>query len=248
MAYNDLSLDGVSLRSITHNVEVVSSGIGFPGRTGENIIIPYQDGSRFIKKSLRERTISLVMWVATNNLDSLFQLFGREGLRTLSRVVHDGSIRTIQCECLNPISIPSNAGVSYFTVDLLCPDPHWYGATKQQDIPLTLASHNVTLNNAGTAASRRAVLTVAGLVDGIKVENTTTGTWVHYDGDVGGGTLIINCAAWAATLDGDNRVGLISHAGDPSFLVIAPGDNSLVITCTAVPAGSLGIVFPVPYY
>lgn len=282
MAEKKWMVDGFDLDTLAYRVEEVPTGLGLPGRKGENINVPYAHGARYVpKKPLDERVITLSMWVKgtpsdgvrvvidpgppviyedrkitlQRNLDNLLQLFGQERLLNVSRKMADGSIRTIQAECKNPLHyVHMRTGEVRFAVDLLAPDPLFYGSLVEIAYPLTLVEHAVTLQNPGTATTRRLEIVVEGATAGLKIENTTTGTWVRYGNTtLATETLTITSPQNEAVrqlVDGEpeNRVGLISHAGDPSFLVVAPGENALVITTESAPAATLTIKFLRPYF
>ena len=251
------TVDGYDLTQAAHNIREIPQGIGFPGRRGENITVPFRDGSRYVRKALLERQITLGMQVfGEENIDTINQLFGREGLMVVTAET-EGETRQIQCEAKNPIwHVIEIEDYAKFTVDLLAPDPHWYALTKTEktitvdETPLnTEGGETLILTNPGTAPTRKAIITATGVISDLKIENKTTETWVRWSGDLAASTLIIDVGGYSAELGGDNVAGLITHAGDPSFLVIAAGDNELEITTeNDPPDGTVKIEFYAPYF
>ncbi len=261
------AVDGVSLDTLAYNVDIVPQGVGFPGRRGDNIKIPYAAGARYVpKKPISERPITLSMWVRGTNaegvpqaepevirqqhLDMLLQLFGQEREVTLTRTMPDGSTRTIQAEARSHFWLtPSGTQVVRFVVNLLAADPLFYGAGVNDEKVITLVEHAHVLVNPGTATTRGITITVAGVTEALMVENTTTDVWVRYGGSTGAGdSLEIQSPRNNAELNGGNVVGLISHAGDPAFMVLAPGENELVITSAAAPTATVTFSFYAPYF
>lgn len=276
MSTKEWAINGVDLNTMAYRVEEVLSGLGFPGRKGENVNVPYSDGARFVpKKPLEERTITLSMWVRSSspdgsliivspgppvvyedrkitlqrNLDSLARIFGQGNLMSISRKMADESIRTIQAECRQSFYFSHRrTGEVRFAVDLLAPYPLWEGAEITETLPLTLASHAWLITNPGTATTRKLEIKVTGATEGFKLENQTTGAWVRFGGStLAGEVLVISSPGNEAEVDGANQVGMITHAGDPAFMVLAPGANSLVVTCDVVPASTLEIIYNTPY-
>lgn len=142
-------VDGMDLRSFAWNVEALSAGEGLPARRGQNLVVPFRHGARWHPKYYAERGLTLSMFVTGcdpdtgtvpvgdaarlgelyRNLDTLRQVFGTTNrLLELTRVLPNGEVRTAQAEVVGTLDFDSVSGaMARFTVDLLLPDPFWYG-------------------------------------------------------------------------------------------------------------------------
>jgi hypothetical protein len=209
-------VDNQSLRTLAWNIEAVPTGTGIPPTRGDNLVIPYRHGSRSRVKYYDERKLALSMFVlgctpdggipdhldslATlyDNLDALRQLFGRrDSLLTLRRVLPDGSERTAVAEVLGTLDFDSVKGaVARFTVDMVMPDPFWYGPTTVETLEHDLLWASDTFDRSNDAANLGNL--DGGLLEGQPWE-ILWGTW----------GIVDNQAYLAAAGGGDKELAVI---------------------------------------
>jgi hypothetical protein len=261
--------DDVSLNSPAYRVEAVPQGIGLPGRRGEDLEVPHRDGKLYARKCLESRTLTLVMWVtgadpATGvkpvgvtseeqlrvNIDYLLKLLGARGRRTLRRVMPDGSYRNAVAEPLNPVPFVSTGTTAKFVVDFELADPYFYatGLTTHTRV-VDDSPEDFTATNPGTAAAKKLIITLDGPLSSPKLLNQTNGLWVQYNGVLAGGqSLVIDTGEWMATIGGVSYLAGITHEGDPIWMILEPGDNSMRVTCDEAPSGEIEIKYYAPYF
>lgn len=255
----EIQFDGITLNSTRWNIETIPEGI--PARRGDNITIPFRDGARYIRKPYEQRSETLNMWVRAvdengvlpsgvtprrqleTNIEYLKQLFGIEGLVAYRKKMRDGSWRKANVEVANAVEFQRSQHHAVFSVELRFPDPYFYAesATRIEE-EISTNPQTVTFNNPGTAYNRKAEITITGAAVNLKIENTTTKIWVKYNGTtVAGDEIVIDCENFTCKVNGQNAINLISHQGDPAFMVLAPGENTLKISADETPDVTLEV-------
>lgn len=160
------TVEGIMLSTLAYNVASLAGQSWTTSKRGENPIVGRRHGRRWIPKKYDQRTLTLAMWVKgsltdgqviecereqyNENVEILKTIFGRNKLLNLSRrfavptsVNPLGYItRYATAEVLQQIApSPAGHGAAVFTVDLVMPDPWWYGEkTFAQAIVHTKAS------------------------------------------------------------------------------------------------------------
>jgi hypothetical protein len=178
------------------------SRFAVPNKRGENLQIPFLTGTRASKKYRDERGLALPMWMIPRNADGtrppglsneqisdrnwlyLMGPFDTEDLFPLTKRWYDqvdGHVRvaTAMAEMLDgPQRTDTGGGRTEFTVDLILPDPWFYG----EEITVPMGEEVVIEGNRPT--SRVKVSMTAGRVD------FPDGNWIDYDSS---GTVLIDC-------------------------------------------------------
>lgn len=236
--------DGIDLTRTGYNVRLLGAPFSTPARRGDNVVVPHKDGRLYVAKALEQRVQTLAMWAIHEpagggtaseadmlaNLDVLRGLFARAGQHTL-KMQFGTAVRTAVVEVVKEVEFEPRIGnAAYvFVVEFLMADPLWYADTKTTVGPtvITMASQNVTVNNAGTYESQKGVFTLTGPITNPIL--TIGAIWMKYSGAVGSGqTLVIDCSEWTAKLDGVDVSGNMSHDGALCWLPIpASATNSL---------------------
>lgn len=237
--------DGVDLTRYGYNIELHGAPLSTPGRRGENVIVPGKTGRLYVPKKLDQRVQTLRMWVINEpvdggtgseanmlaNLDVLRGLFARDGQHTL-RFTFGADTRVATVEVMQAIDfVPLAFNQAYrFAVDFLMADPLWYAETATPVGPVTITSdpQDEIFTNPGTHQNEGSILTLQGpLTDPIL---TLDGVWVKYTGAIAGGsTLVIDCGAFTALLDGVDVSGNITHSGALCWLPIPAGACTLTM-------------------
>lgn len=255
--------DGVDLTRYGYNVRLLGAPLSTPPRRGDNLVIPHKDGRAWVAKALDQRVQTLAMWVIDEpaaggtsseanmlaNLDVLRGLFARPGQHTLKHQF--GAVtRLATVEVVRQVEFePKVFNAAYvFMVEFLMADPLWYAeaATTVGPTYIIQSPQNITVTNAGSYRSEKAVFTITGAITNPKL--AIGAYWVQFTGTVGSGlSLIINCGTYTATLDGVDVTGQITHEGGTAWLPVLPGANTLAVTCSGTPGGSVRTVFTAPY-
>jgi hypothetical protein len=161
-------------------------------------------------------------------------------------------VRTATVEVVRQVEFePKVFNAAYvFVVEFLMADPLWYAESKTTVGPtiITMSSQNITINNAGTYESQKAIFTITGPITNPIL--TIGAIWMKYTGSVGSGsTLVIDCGAWTAKLDGVDVSGNISHDGALCWLPIPVSTtNSLNVASSGYTSGTtVKVQFYAPY-
>ena len=129
-SFNNVSLDTYG------TVETISGFYDYPGKRGDNVLIPYSDGTVFVQKFLDQRVISIGIAIVgpsmETSLDSLKAAINFTDLYDLSVTMQNGATRTGQAEVKDPILVVRLAPDSVrVIIKFTMPDPYFYvGTTK----------------------------------------------------------------------------------------------------------------------
>lgn len=261
--------NGVNLNTKAWSVIEVPEGIGTPGLRGSNLQVPFQNGTRWIKKRFNERVIMLPMWVRGldpltgnqpsganetellyRNIDYLSQVFGKRGQHSLKRVLPGGTVREAKAEVYRPVSFAKKqAGYANFAVEFLLADPFFYDTVKVQETKIiNTASFSWSHNNIGTAPVTNLTITLTGPLEAPKLEFLENGIWLQYQGTIGGAdSVVINAGDFSCYKNGVNMLSAIKHGGDAYWAILEAGYNSLRIG-SAVSGGSIKLEYYPAYF
>lgn len=255
---------GVDLSTWAYMVRSVDGVDEFPALRGENVLVPAIAGRRYAAKVDDQRRLALALWVqpvdaagvlieptnarqARANLDALYAVLGLRSQGDLVRVMPDASERTASAEVVAVNDIEDEFGHEGIglVADFLLPDPYFYGAGVTEMQAIAASPTDMTITNAGSAATNRLVLTFTGPITNPRLANRTLdaagGFYVEALVSVAAGTdLVIDCGAWTAANDGVNAIGSVRHSGAFEFFRLVPGANDLRITADT-PGGSLSV-------
>jgi hypothetical protein len=266
--------NGVSLNDYAFAVTAVDQGM--PNRIGGNRVISYKQGSQFRRKFFAERVISLSILTQdrdssdtvpasdqagreqlNDNVDTLKALFSNtRELKTLTQRVRTSSglvTRSAQAEPVNlrTFTRSQDFKVVRFVVDFLIPGVYLFGnsaATQNiaaKDTPTSISNDghadatNLTIVvTGGTGGAVNPVLTNSDLT----ISFTYTGTIALND------TVTFDVDAGTATHSASGDVTTsVTHAGDRSWMLLAPGAQDLELTMDSG-AGSVTIDYSPPYF
>lgn len=122
-----------------------------------------------------------------------------------------------------------------FSFELVCSYPFWQSVTLTQSTPAWTTGVGFTINNPGTAPCRvKCKLTAPGssIANDAQLENQTTGELWKFAGTIAATKILLvdNRVAQNELLVTNDAVNAInSWSGD--FINLAPGNNTLVLTC-----------------
>ena len=249
-------VDGVSLQTLAFNIVTLGGDrLAPPPLRGGNVQVPYSPGQRWVPKQVDQRSISLGMWVigaredgsvpttqlARRQFDDNWQKLRKLLWTPLREIVLtkrfyvSGVLKTAQAKAqfrsgLEPMM--SGPARAQFTVDLALADPYFYST--EVSTPLSTGSQVVSVE--GDDRTRKIKIHVVGPRTNVKIRNDTLGIDVEYhDALLTGDTLDIDVAAFTSSTDPDatapfNSEGSIRATGDAFWLLLAPGDNTIIVS------------------
>lgn len=261
-------VDGQSLHTYAFAIRTLSGREGLPPRRGGNQVVAYRPGEVWRPKVFGPRQLALAMFVVgrdeddepgpngpraqfRSNLELLKALFAPTDrlLAVTKRMrTNDGLlVLTGEAEVTDAIEPNVDApGRAALVVDLLMPDPFWYGAEVEAAVPLAGA----TVVNPGTTAVTRMTIRLNGPLTNPQLVNTSLSPVValSYVGVIGVGDYVdLDVGVFRATDQDDvSVIGKVSHSGAWPWMVLQPGGNSMVLNVSAG-TGNAEIVFSPPY-
>jgi hypothetical protein len=142
-----------------------------------------------------------------------------------------------------------------FTVDVLLSDPFFYGGTVSKSVPY---NSTTTVTNPGEATAGEGyfsavnsyTITFNGPLHNPLLTNSTNGCAVQLGMILGGGyNVVLDILNFQATDSlAANQIAAVAHAGSRTWLPLAPGANSLLLTSTSGgDTGSCLVQFNPPY-
>lgn len=254
-------VDGQSLQTYARNIDSVGGSRAAPPPTrGEDVVIPYQRGSRYVPKIADSRVISLQGWVRATDADGNAPATGKlkealyddnwRMLRGLlftpgkqvvlrKRFNYAGAVRSAVALAsydggLEPTMIGRHA--SRFTVDLRLSDPYFYDEAYSSK---TLVTGNNTFVVEGDDWTSEILLTHDGVRNAPRVRNLTNGTDVLFNESLASGdSTTLDIAAYRAALSRNFAASKrwnskVVHTGAPEWLRLSPGSNTLALSSTS---------------
>lgn len=248
-------VDGVSLQTFAFDIKSIGGDRLAPPRLrGNDLTIPHAPGDLWMPKQVDARVITLDMWVIgtdedgfapsgslyrqwDDNFRKLRQLLWtpRRQVTLTKRFYVDGVLKTAsaQAQFSNGI-VPAMSGRARgdFSVDLLLADPYFYGP----ETTVPLANGSQTLDIEGDDVTRAIKLHVEGARKNVKVRNNTLNVDVEYHADLNSLDFVdIDVKKFTSVTKPNGMaayksVGSIRHTGAPSWLLLEPGDNSIVVS------------------
>lgn len=266
----EIQINGISLNSKRWNVEYIPEGI--PQKRGSNIIVPFLDGARWVKKSYDQRTDNLNIWILPRdengilsngetlkeqleeNMEYLKRILGISGLIIVSKRMTNGTWKTAKAEIVNAIEFTRKNKAdkhSVLSVGLQMPDPFWYATTQEiETLNPNAVSFECTHQNPGTVESKKMLIVFTGGLMNPKIENLTTGVFLKLNDTLNAGTTVtIDTEHFTVKdQDGNNRLNSLIHSGDISWLSLAAGNNNLKISTDETPTGSITFKYYPAYF
>jgi len=249
----DLSTFGV--------ITKLDDSFAMPERRGDNILLPYQHGRRFVPKFYDERVMSfgIAMWRDTlaeleTAIDDLHELLSLSTQQTLTQTRADASVRNALASVDKPLQVARKGRLARVVIEFTLADPFFYGPTLIADNTTTIDASPKTMvvANPGTEPERNPVILLTGPLEDTELVNTANTTSVKYTGVIAAGqTVTIQTSSTGeytavhSTLG--NVIGNLTHSGSAALLVIDKGNNSLQITDGVATTGTVRVSFYPPY-
>jgi hypothetical protein len=275
----DFLVDGTSLMTYAYAIQTLTGRERLPVKIGDNIRIPYRNGRIWKPKTYDEQVITLGMWVQgcdvnghvptagsraqlNSNLRALRKLFGPTGrqlqLQRILQYATGQETHTALGEVASGSAATQNEmdmqfvtpRFATFTVDIVMADPWWYGPP----IVTTLSAGTTTIAHPGDVEATAMTITFAGPLTNPRLTNQSISPVVNvvYLGSLASGqTVTLDCTAFTAINQiGTSVIGSVSHAGSLRWMLLEPGNNTMVLDNAAggsVGAGSCTVTYSPPY-
>lgn len=228
-------------------------------RRGENQVLPFRHGKKFVEKYYEERRIifGLAINVATatlleSTLDNLKKLASTRAQQTLSQTMEDASVRTISATIDTPLQINRLSNTfAKAVLEFSCPTPY-YRSNTQTNGTITMSAGTVggTIVNSGTIEEIDPTITLVGPLNNTVITNSTNGYSLSYAGSIGG-TVVIQTngttGEYTATAGTSNVIGNITHSPGAALMLLNAGSNIFSITNAGGTTGQVRFAFYPPY-
>lgn len=250
-------VSGQSLQTLAFNISTQGGRMSPPPLRGEDIIVPYALGERYVPKIAGSRIIPLSMWVRGRGEDGeldgpedrkfqenwrmLRNLLWRGGeqFELTKRFYIDGVLRTAVAKAqfwggLEPTMKGPRA--AKFSVDLKLADPYFYDSELDT---VNLTNGTTVVVARGDVATQNIKITINGSRTNTKLVNSTLGLQVEYpEALTSGSTAIIDVPNWEALTTPSgvptyDSSGKVTHTGADVWFALKPGDNSLILSSSA---------------
>lgn len=255
------SFDGTALSDFGI-VVVMDEFFDIPARRGDNLLIPYRHGKVFSKKFYDSRILSLGLTLEHDSLtnlettyDDLKRLLSGRTEKILQVEMDGGQTRTARASVDRVLgSNLLGAALSKIVIDFVLADPFFRSTSlTSEEVEIDTSPKDFDLENAGTVEERDPTITLTGPLENTRIENTTNGVILQYNGVIADGEVVVIATDpatgnYTALLDGvTNVIGNVAHSGDTALLVLETGVNELVITDDEATTGTITFDFYPPY-
>jgi len=270
------AVNGVSLQTFAYNIQTLGGDrLAPPSLRGSDTTIPYRPGRVFTSRVPDSRVISLGMWVQGStedgrvpndvtmqrkflqNWEMLRNLLWSREQFTLTKMVYvPGTSVPITVTAKASFAgglVPQMTGGSraVFTVDLFLSDPFFYGDQIEVIFPST--TRTKTLDIIGDDRTNKVEIEYAGAITNGVVTNTTRNVMVRYNNVVLTGEKVVldsfNFSALHTPNSGSpyRAAGYVTHSGDPFWLYLEPGQQTLTVT-TEAGAGTVRVRYQPAFF
>lgn len=262
-----IEVDGTPLNTLAWNITTWGGNrLSPPAVRGSNVTVPGRPGTVFMEKEVDSQTYTLNMWVQGSlpdgsrpterapqeEFDANWRmlrklLFTTRRLLKVTKRWYDPDLNAILSAVgyghFNGGLEPSMTGRAraIFSVDLLFPDPFFYGATQEFD-PSTTATKTWRPDVMGDWRTTSIQASITGPRVNPKITVTHpdgSQVWVQYSGTLATGDVLnLDVDKFTAKLTTAAGVtssvtGLIKHGGDAPWLTFEPGENVVVLSSTS---------------
>jgi phage-related protein len=244
------------------NVTQIDDYLDLPDSRGNNQVIPFRHGTRFVRKYFDERVLSFGIAVYGDTADdveakmeTLRSVLAVRTEQTLTQYLTDGSSRTAQASVDRPLQVNRKApNIALITVEFTLASPYMRSSSLIADNTTTInaSPKAMTVTNPGTVEERDPIITLTGPLQNTVITNSTNGCVLTYTGTIASPRVVtIQTSAngdYTATTDlGASVIGTITHSGSAALMVLNAGVNTLSITDATATTGTVKISFYPPY-
>ncbi len=245
-------------------VTLIDDYLDMADRRGDNITIPYRNGSVFVQKYYDERkmTFGIAVIAATATaletaFDTMRVLFSPRTQQVLKMTLADASVRNANATVDSSMRVERKSPtVALVTVEFTLTTPFFRGANLIADNTTIIdaSPHAMTVTNTGNVEERDPTITIDGPFSSITLTNSTNGAILTYTGAIGAAENVVigtnSTGEFYATLSAGsvNVIGNVTHSGSSALMPINTGANTLAITSAGGDnTGTVKISFYPPY-
>lgn len=245
-------------------VTLADDGLDIPSRRGNNQMIPFAHGTKFVEKFMGERTLLFGLTVVGENpdeirgkLNTLKRLAAVRTQQTLYQYLTDGSILTAPASLDRAFQLKRSAPwVAELTLEFTLTQPFFRLSTVIADNTTTIAANPtaMTVRNPGTFEEMEPTIILTGPLQNTVITNSTNGYVLTYTGTIASPRVVTiqkdtTTKIWKATTDlGANVIGNITHSPSATLMQFeAETDNILSIADSTHTTGTVKITFNAPY-
>lgn len=254
------SVDGVSLQTFAQNIETLGGGRDTPPPVrGDNVVVPYRVGQRWVPKTPDQRIIPLAMWVRgvlpdetsgsltpeqqyADNWDALKKLLWQPGRQFVlqKRFWVNGALRSASALAEYDSGLSSTMvgrAAGKFAVSLKLTDPFFYDDNPTIINPLATGDNTVVVP--GDADTTNMTITVNGSRIQPTILNKTNNIQLRYADTVATGDVVtISPRDWtSSTTPSGSGVydsqAKIQHSGDAQWMKVAAGSNVINLSSSS---------------
>jgi Phage tail protein len=269
-------IDGVSLNQYCWNITTFGgSRYALPPKRGDNQKYPNRHGRAFRPKKMDSRLITLQMWAIGISQDDEYVsdqelqfndnwqalrslLFNLDDTMTLTRRWRQtiNGIPTLveasaECELASTMDLSMTGRTrGTFQVDLLLPDPLFYG--EEITVNIEPGVHTEIFNPGDMAAYEKMSIRFDGELWAPRIRNLTKDpeVWVKANTLIQPSSYLdLDVTSFDAYRSYDNSVvtGAIQHAGAKPWFVLWPGLNEIKMESSGISSGSATLKFRPAY-
>lgn len=243
-------------------VTLIDDYLDLPERRGGNQVVPYRHGSIFVKKYYDERILPFGITVFADTMSAMESIL--ETLRgilsvrteqTLSMILEDGTVRTVQACVDKQMQVVRPApNVARIVIEFTLTKPYFRLSTIIADNETTIdaSPKAMTVTNPGTVEEVNPTIILTGPLQNTVITNSTNGAILTYTGTIASPRVVtISMDAngqFVATDDlATNVISNITHSGFPELFVLNAGINTLSITDATATTGKVKMTFYAPF-
>lgn len=259
---NTWSFDGVDL-STFGVITLFDDYLDLPDKRGNNQVIPFRNGARFVEKYYDERTLQMGMTITAATpalletaLGNLRALLSQRTEQVLSQTLADTTIRTVLASVNKKLQInrptPWTAKL-VIEFDLSYPFFRLSTEIASNETTINASPKAMVVTNPGTAPEYDATFVLTGPLSNTVITNSTNGMTLTYTGTIASPrvvTISVNTTTkeFVATDDlGADKIANISHSGASALMVFEVGTNNLSITDGTATTGKVRVRFFAPF-
>jgi phage-related protein len=243
-------------------VTKIDDYLDMPERRGENIVIPFRHGSRFVQKFYNERRVTLGMAIFSNSssdqdylFDQMHTKFSPRTQQVLSYTRADASVYNANATMDVPMQVERVHDVfAWVVLEFTLTEPYFRSSAETTDLATIDANPTTDLvvTNSGTAEERDPKITLIGPLTNPAITNVTNGCTLTYTGTIASSdTVVIETVdgEFTATLNGATDViGNVTHSGASCLMLFNVGANSLSVASTVTTTGVVKVNFYAPFF
>lgn len=254
------SFDGIDLATFGE-ITLLNDYLDMPSKRGENQVIPFRHGSRFVEKYYGERVVTFGIAIKRpsailleQTLDDLKKLLAKRQEKILSNTRADESVRTISVSVEGETQIQRESYNFLRAVIIFKSSSPFFRSTTvtaDNEITVDASPKSMPVDNIGTAVETDPVCILTGPLENVVITNPSNNCILEYIGSIPSPRVVtiqtLN-GQFIATDDlSTNVIGNIRHHNSQSLMEFDSGLNSLQVESDVTTTGKVKFVFYPPF-